>query len=665
MGDPGAVASIGILKNYLLSAGFSVDFPEEASPDLILHLDHHSHPYALLYMRQESTIAPLILRELARMHLSQAMIDWRDKNAGNHVRLVFNPVDSQKIEMGLVNAISMAYSPAPVLIAPKPVPWWKKLLPAVLFFGLTGTANAQVSPICLWDSTVSRCVGAGDWANRALRIVCLSGCGGAASFEDSDPFVAGTTAVNIGAGVFNDGLADLTSGQAGAYRLTPDRGVHVNLRNVTGTEIPLPAALGGSGGFKVECLGGTCGGAASFEDEDAFTVGTSAVGPIGLLVDETTPDSCPEDTSCAPRQSANRNVYVQIRDITNERSAAVTAANALKTDGSAVTQPVSGTFWQATQPVSGTFFQATQPISAAALPLPAGAATSAAQLPDGHNVTIDNAGGAAAVNIQDGGNVITIDGSIANAFLLDATYTGRMPAGASPADNESNTNTALSRIGAFLFCFDGTNWDRCPGDSTNGQIVNLKALNGVTISSGVGIADTGTQRVVIAQELTYSAGTTAKTATAAGTGVFFNICGSATKTIRIQRFVVSGTVATTAVYADVVLKRTSTATTAGTATTLTNLPYDSTSAAATAVVKYYTVLGTAGTSVGVITTWTQHMPVTGTPAAGSTPPVIWIFRDTDSEAPTLRGTAQCMEANFGTTTTNAPTLSVSVAWTEK
>lgn len=38
-------------------------------------------------------------------------------------------------------------------------------------------------------------------------------------------------------------------------------------------------------------------------------------------------------------------------------------------------------------------------------------ATSANQLPDGHNVTIDNAAGAAAVNIQDGGNTITVDGS--------------------------------------------------------------------------------------------------------------------------------------------------------------------------------------------------------------------------------------------------------------
>lgn len=43
--------------------------------------------------------------------------------------------------------------------------------------------------------------------------------------------------------------------------------------------------------------------------------------------------------------------------------------------------------------------------------LPTGAATAANQLPDGHNVTVDNGPGAAAVNIQDGGNSITVDGT--------------------------------------------------------------------------------------------------------------------------------------------------------------------------------------------------------------------------------------------------------------
>ena len=58
--------------------------------------------------------------------------------------------------------------------------------------------------------------------------------------------------------------------------------------------------------------------------------------------------------------------------------AGVTAAGALQVDGSAVTQPVSGTFWPATQPVSGTVTvnagTGTMAVSAASLPLPTGAA---------------------------------------------------------------------------------------------------------------------------------------------------------------------------------------------------------------------------------------------------------------------------------------------------
>ena len=53
----------------------------------------------------------------------------------------------------------------------------------------------------------------------------------------------------------------------------------------------------------------------------------------------------------------------------------LTAGNRIPVDGSGVTQPVSGTFWQTTQPVSGTFWQTTQPVSASSLPLPTGAAS--------------------------------------------------------------------------------------------------------------------------------------------------------------------------------------------------------------------------------------------------------------------------------------------------
>lgn len=91
----------------------------------------------------------------------------------------------------------------------------------------------------------------------------------------------------------------------------------------------------------------------------------------------------------------------------------------------ATDQPVVSTNWAGTSPPIGAGTEAAAlrvtvatdstgllPVSVASLPLPSGAATSALQLVDGHNVTIDNASGGAAVNIQDGGNVITVDGTV-------------------------------------------------------------------------------------------------------------------------------------------------------------------------------------------------------------------------------------------------------------
>jgi hypothetical protein len=69
----------------------------------------------------------------------------------------------------------------------------------------------------------------------------------------------------------------------------------------------------------------------------------------------------------------------------------------------------------ASMPVVIASNQSTLPISAASLPLPTGAATSALQTQPGvdiGDVTINNAAGASAVNIQDGGNSITVDNAV-------------------------------------------------------------------------------------------------------------------------------------------------------------------------------------------------------------------------------------------------------------
>lgn len=93
------------------------------------------------------------------------------------------------------------------------------------------------------------------------------------------------------------------------------------------------------------------------------------------------------------------------------------------------------------------------PVTAASLPLPSGAATAALQLPDSHNVTVDNAAGAAAVNVQDGGNSVTVDapvGTPVNVQISDGTRTATVrDTGASDSLNVAIVDGAGAQITSF------------------------------------------------------------------------------------------------------------------------------------------------------------------------------------------------------------------------
>lgn len=170
---------------------------------------------------------------------------------------------------------------------------------------------------------------------------------------------------------------------------------------------------------------------------------------------------------------------------------------------------------------------------------------------------------------------------------------------------------------------------------------------------------------VRAQKASYVAAITG-TAAAAGTAPFFSLFGSATKTVRIQRIRVCGTVGTAAVYALLVCTKRTAVGTGGTATTITPVAKDSTSGAATATnVKFFTAAPTAGTGGGVVASAMSFLPITGTPALGPQP-VVWTFGDTDEqEALVLRGANEGIELSTTATTTNAPTFSVMVEFTEE
>lgn len=141
-------------------------------------------------------------------------------------------------------------------------------------------------------------------------------------------------------------------------------------------------------------LGGLLPMGAQFDDTSAVLPSEDGYSPLritvtrGLHTNLRTNGGAELGVSSNPLNvvaTSSNPVFVRLTDGTD--NSLISAGGALLVDGSAVTQP----------------------ISAASLPLPTGAATSAAQLPDGHNVTVDNAAGGSAVNIQDGGNAITVD----------------------------------------------------------------------------------------------------------------------------------------------------------------------------------------------------------------------------------------------------------------
>lgn len=174
------------------------------------------------------------------------------------------------------------------------------------------------------------------------------------------------------------------------------------------------------------------------------------------------------------------------------------------------------------------------------------------------------------------------------------------------------------------------------------------------------------------QKRTYTASTVGAVATAAGTGPFFAICGSASNVIRVQEIQINGAVGTAATRSAVAITKTSTATSAGTATALVQVPHDTGHglAGTSSLVNYYTVLATTGTAVGTVGSRYRTFPITATIAATDLmDPMVFDFArrvsQQEGEGVILRGTAQCLQAAFPATTTNAPTLTVSVTWTEQ
>lgn len=291
--------------------------------------------------------------------------------------------------------------------------------------------------------------------NAATHTICDDGCAGSGgtSQVDGATFNLGVDAFTPGGGTYNTVLSALSSGVSAAFRINKYRALWISNRDEAGNEIgvtanPFFVAQATGTNLHMVCDSG-CGSPPASADNSAFTFGTTNTSPVGFVVDDVGTNSVAENSFGAARMSATRLLYVDISKTTANTTA-------IKVDNSAVTQPVS---------IAGTV-TTTGPLTDAQL--------RASVVP----VTAVLTAGAAAIGS------ITNTAFIANAgtnlntsnLFLDATYTGRMPAGASPASAESNTNTALSRIGGYNFIYNGSTWDRWTGAVTQSGTWNIGSI---------------------------------------------------------------------------------------------------------------------------------------------------------------------------------------------
>lgn len=301
-----------------------------------------------------------------------------------------------------------------------------------------------------------------------LEVVVVSGAG--EQFDDGDPIdtdsqgtlIVGTTGV---------------SGIARAIRVETDGAVHVsdggdsltvdgtvaatqsgtwNINDITGTvSLPTGAAtaanqLPNSHDVTVDNAGGAAavniqdGGNSITVDGTVNVSGTVAVTQSGTwnINDISGTISLPTGAATAANQLPDGH------NVTVDNAAGASAVN-IQDGGNSIT--VDGTV-AATQSGTWDINNISGTIS-----LPTGAATSANQLPDGHNVTVDNASGAAAVNIQDGGNSITIDATSLPLPTGAATAANQLPDGHNvTVDNAAGGAAVNIQDGGNSITIDGT-----------------------------------------------------------------------------------------------------------------------------------------------------------------------------------------------------------------
>jgi hypothetical protein len=432
---------------------------------------------------------------------------------------------------------------------------------------------------------------------------------------------------------------------------------------VTGTFFQATQPVSGSGNFTVVQPTGTnlhivcdsgCSSSAGFADNSAFTFGTTAINPIGGVLDDTATNTATENSAAVARITPQKAIHANLRN---------QAGTEMGTSGAPLrTDPTGAT---------------TQPMSAASLPLPTGAATSANQdgiIRDGTGDTtqanvstgrlhVDGSGvtqpvsGTVTANIgtfpdnepfnvaQMNGVAVTMGNGVAGTGVQRVTIasdsTGQINAVGTLADD--GAAAATNRVGT-LPAIAQSSYN--PSSAGRNTALNTGALSGNLFSSNL-------PEPSIAS---YSAA--AVVAPAASATDIAVLSGNATNTVLVTELSWSCTQTTAGIVQLHIIKR-STADTAGTSVAQTEVPDDANYAAASSAVLTYTANPTTGTPVGDI-----DVAKVGCLAPGTASPNDIYIANLRQKPIVLRGTAQQLVFNLNGATLSGGSVALKYKWIE-
>lgn len=226
------------------------------------------------------------------------------------------------------------------------------------------------------------------------------------------------------------------------------------------------------------------------------------------------------------------------------------------------------------------------------------------------------------------------------------------------------------RLRAYIYTSGTANvaWDTSHGNNSIAIVTDaLTSTNPPSYAPGffvpISLSTLGALRTekLLSSKPTYSASAVSLTPPATPTDMVV-ISGSATKTIRVTKLELSATQTVNGTNTFFIVLR-STADSAGTSSTITNVSHDSTNATAISIVKSYTANPTLGTAVGTLRAIKMFTPVPGTLA---TPYIFDFTNDGIDQGIVLRGTAQQLALNFnGAALPSGLSITCNIDWSEE